>query len=170
MGGKTLTGRYVPKHPSKVIGNPNQIIFRSSWELNVMKFFDMSTSVQKWGSEILQIQYLSPKDNRVHTYYPDFVAYYLDASGKTVKEIIEVKPLSQSHEAAAKSVYDKTALIINKAKWSAATAFATAHGMVFRVITEQSIFKQVKKPPRKAKAPRKIVTAKTPVKPRGPKK
>ena len=61
-------GRYVPKHPEKVIGNPNQIFFRSKWEIVVMKFFDMSTSVQRWGSEILPIKYVSPKDQRVHTY------------------------------------------------------------------------------------------------------
>lgn len=166
----TMKGRYIPKHPQKIIGNPNNIIFRSSWELNVMKFFDMSVAVKRWGSEILQVKYLSPKDGRVHTYFPDFYCEFLDVSGKIVKEIIEVKPLSQSNDLAAKSVYDKQALVLNKAKWAAATAFAAAHGMSFRVITEQSIFKQVQKKPRAVKKPRKIITAKTATKPRSPKK
>ena len=170
MTGKTLSGRYIPKHPQKYIGNPNQILFRSSWELNVMKFLDMSVAVKRWASEEFSISYISPKDHRVHQYFPDFYAEFLDATGKLIKEIIEVKPLSQSNEAAAKSVYDKQALIINQAKWAAATHFAAANGMSFRVITEQSIFKQVQKPLKKPKKPRKIIVPKADTKPKGPKK
>jgi hypothetical protein len=75
--------------------------------------------------------------------------------------------MKESTDAAAKSVYDKQALVINKAKWAAATAFANQHGMIFRVITEQSIFKQTEKKPRAAKKPRKVKITKPAVKPQG---
>jgi hypothetical protein len=172
--------RYIPKHPGKYLGNVSKILARSSWEINVMKFFDQSSSVLQWSSEPFPISYISPLDLRPHKYWPDFFVAFIDGTGNVVKEIVEVKPLKESVEAAAKSVYDKKALAVNQAKWQAATAFANAHGMGFRVITELSIFKQIPKVPKKAKAKavkaapkpkavKKAIPAKTTIKSRGTK-
>ena len=164
----SVKARYLPKNPGKYIGNPNMILARSRWEIAVMKFFDLSPAVKRWASEEIAIPYLSPKDNRVHRYFPDFYVEYLNKDGKIVKEIVEVKPLKESTDEAAKTVYDKQALVINKAKWAAATDFANHHGMTFRVITEQSIFKQVQAAPKKNKKPRKVKVAKPAIRPQGP--
>lgn len=135
-------GRYIPKNPQKYVGNVNQIIFRSSWELTVLKFFDSSQSVLRYGSEEIAVPYISPKDGRVHKYYPDFICEYLDASANLQREIVEVKPLKETDIKYAKTPYDRECLAINEAKWKAASQFAAANGMSFRVITEATIYKQ----------------------------
>lgn len=147
-----ISGRFIPSNPQKYAGNPNNIVFRSTWELTVMKFFDSSPAVIKWASEELKIPYISPLDGLQHMYYPDFIVVYTDKHGGIQKEIIEIKPHSQSVAEHAKSDRDKAALIVNNAKWKFATAFANARGMTFRVITEKTLFAQ---PSEKAKMAKK---------------
>jgi len=137
--------RFIPRHPEKYVGDPNDIWCRSSWEVTVCKYFDSRPDVVHWGSEELVIPYLSPEDNKVHRYFPDFFVEYLDKEGITRKEIVEVKPRNQSEEKYAKSDYSKAALSVNDAKWKAASLFCETRGMKFRVLTERSIFLQKKK-------------------------
>jgi hypothetical protein len=106
-----------------------------------MKMFDSNPNVLKWASEEFKIPYISPLDNLVHNYYPDFFVIYTDKHGGLQKEIVEVKPASQSLAERAKSDRDKAALLVNIAKWKFADAWAKQRGMTFRVITEHSIFK-----------------------------
>lgn len=136
--------RYIPKNPQKYAGNPNNIICRSSWELHVCKFFDLSNAVIRWNSEEISIKYISPVDGKVHRYFPDYLVKYKDANGNVQSEIVEVKPLCESDARFAKSELHKARLQVNKAKWAAASAFAANNGMKFRVITEVSIFRDVK--------------------------
>lgn len=137
--------RFIPRRPDKYIGDSSKIFARSTWEVKVMQFFDSRPDIIRWGSEELSIPYLSPEDHRVHQYFPDFFIEYKDKNGKIIKEIVEVKPLHESEEKYAKSDRSKAALEINEAKWKAATTFCEAHDMTFRVLTERSIFHQVKK-------------------------
>lgn len=154
----TMKGRFIPKNPQKYAGNVAKIYFRSSWELAVLKYLDSNESVVKYASEELAIPYIKPTDNQVHMYYPDFIVVYRDKDGTIQKEILEIKPLKESLAEKAKTDHDKLALAINVCKWKAAEQFAKLHGMRFRVLTEQSLFKKSTKPPRRAK---------TTVKPRG---
>lgn len=155
----TLTGRFIPKNPQKYAGDPTNIMFRSSWEVAAMKFLDSSKAVLKWGSEEIKIPYLKPIIDPVTgraslkpaNYFPDFVVVYQDKEGNVQTEILEIKPLKESLQEKAKTDRDKMALAVNIAKWKAAEAFARANGMKFRVITEQSLFKQA---PAKPKKPR----------------
>jgi hypothetical protein len=144
-------GRFIPKNPGKYLGDPNKIIFRSSWELSVCKFFDNHPSVYKWGSEEISIPYVKPTDGRVHKYFPDFIVVYKDKEGNLIKELVEVKPLKESVLTERSSNYDKLAIAVNHAKWQAAEAFCTANNMKFRVLTEQSIFAGGKKANNKTK-------------------
>jgi hypothetical protein len=143
--------RFIPRNPDKYVGDKEKIFARSTWEVSVMKFFDSRHDVIRWGSEEVIIPYLSPADNKVHRYFPDFFVEYRDKEGKIIKEIVEVKPLHESDEKFAKSDRSKDALLVNEAKWKAASLFCETRGMVFRVITEKSIFHQVAKQPRKRK-------------------
>jgi hypothetical protein len=154
-------GRFIPKNPQKYVGNPNQIIFRSSWELTVMKFFDNSTAVRRWNSEEVAIQYISPYDNRPHKYYPDFLCEMINKQGVSETWIIEVKPLKETSLEYAKNDYDKKALILNEAKWKAAEKFAIIHGMKFKVITELDIYRMI--PPKKPKKKVGVKKVKRPV-------
>ena len=156
-----IGGKFIPKNPQRYAGNPNNILFRSTWELRVMQFFDTSPSVIKWASEEVKIPYVSPLDKLVHNYYPDFIVIYTDKDGKIQKDVVEVKPLSESIAERAKSDQDKARLLVNDAKWKFAAQWAHARGMNFRVITEKSIFFQ---------GPEKKKMAKTTTKPRGTRK
>lgn len=91
------------------------------------------------------IPYLSPLDNKVHRYFPDFFVEYLDKDGNLLKEIVEVKPLHESEERFAKNDRSKDALAVNEAKWKSASIFCEQRGMKFRVLTEKSIFHQGQK-------------------------
>ena len=47
-----LKGRFKPKNPKKYKGDPSNIIFRSSWERDVMNWCDKNEKiVSKWSSE-----------------------------------------------------------------------------------------------------------------------
>jgi hypothetical protein len=138
-------GRFIPKNPSKYVGDSTNIFFRSLWESQVMKYFDSHPDVLHWGSEEIVIPYLNPLDNKVHRYFPDFFVEYLDKDGNLLKEIVEVKPLHESDQHHAKSERSKDALIVNEAKWKSASIFCEQRGMKFRVLTEKSIFHQGQK-------------------------
>jgi hypothetical protein len=146
------SGRFIPRHPEKYIGDANKIFFRSSWEMTCMKFFDSRSDIVEWNSEEISIPYLSPADGRVHRYFPDFVIKYINREGKELCEVVEVKPLHESESKFAKSDRSKDALEVNEAKWAAASLYCEEHGMKFRVLTEKSIFHQGVKKTRKKKA------------------
>lgn len=138
-------GRFIPKNPGKYRGNVNNIMFRSSWELQFFKWLDANPAVEWWGSEELAIPYISPKDKRPHRYFPDIILRYKHQDGTMRTEIVEVKPYSQTVEQKRMSDRDREALIINEAKWKAAAQFAEERGMTFRVITEKTMFAGIRK-------------------------
>lgn len=136
----TMKGRFVAKNPAKYVGNSNNIMFRSSWELQFFKWLDNNPAVLRWGSEELAIPYISPLDNRQHRYFPDIIIMYKHKDGSIRKEIVEVKPYSQTVATPKMSDRDKQALVVNEAKWKAAAAWAEQMGAKFRVITEKTMF------------------------------
>jgi hypothetical protein len=154
MVGRILTrvnknANFMPKNPQKYVGNIANIVPRSSWETLYMNLLDQSKLVAKWTSEpkTLNIKYISPIDRKPHSYWPDFIVWYVTGA----VEIVEIKPLKESLAEAAKTTYDKLSLIKNIAKWTAADAFAKSVGARFRVVTEKQLFS--KKPQR---APKKV--------------
>jgi hypothetical protein len=163
-------GRYIPRNPQKYWGNPNNIYFRSSWELTCCKFFDMSNAVSRWNSEEIHISYISPRDHRVHQYWPDFMVELINANKEIERWLIEVKPLKETSIEHAKTVYDKIAVAVNQAKWDAAIKFAAANNMKFKVITELDIYKMDPTKKKKTVKPKVVVKAKQPKKPVAPKK
>ena len=44
--------------------------YRSSWELQFMKYCEGSDLVEKWSVESVAIPYISPKDGKQHRYFP----------------------------------------------------------------------------------------------------
>ena len=139
-------GIYKPINPTKYVGDVKHIQYRSLWERTCMKFFDQSSSILKWSSEEIIVPYISPKDNRFHRYYPDFIIL---AKTKDVKEkitMIEVKPLSQTLP--PKQPKKKTrkyfamcaTYAINMAKWDAATKFCKVRHWDFKILTEKDLY------------------------------
>lgn len=146
MARRTLTGEYAPVHPERYKGK-YPIIYRSSWELRLMKFFDQNENIISWSSESLIVHYQDPIDNRIRRYFPDFVVIYRDKEGEVQREIIEVKPFYQTQEpqqtrrkSSGKYMHEMGIYIRNIKKWDACKAFAYKKGYKFRIITEKELF------------------------------
>lgn len=147
-------GLFRPKNPQKYVGNVNRIAFRSSWEVSFMKWLDANDAIIRWGSEELFIPYVSPKDGRVHRYFPDIVVLYKHKDGSIRKEIVEIKPYKETIETPRMSPRDAEAIMINRAKWAAAAEFAARNGASFRVVTEKTLWSGInrRKPPAMGKS------------------
>jgi hypothetical protein len=137
-------GTFLPKNPSKYNGNSKNIIYRSNWELRVMKYFDDHPNVIWWASEELQIPYVSPVDNKTHRYFPDFIVKMRLKDGKLITYILEVKPLAQTKMPVQKRktkrfIQEAATYAVNQEKWRAADLFCREHGWKFKIITEKEL-------------------------------
>lgn len=143
MAYKTI---YKPINESKYVGDPTNIICRSLWERKVCKYLDTNENILRWGSEEISIQYISPLDNRVHRYYPDFIVEALSPSGKKKTKVIEVKPYKQTiapeKGKKRKKTYlnEVTTYMVNEAKWIAARKFCEKRDWEFVILTEKELF------------------------------
>ena len=64
-----------------------------------------------------------------------------DKQGKKHAELVEVKPMSQtSMQSAGKSMAKKKQVVINMAKWEAASSYAKQRKIRFRVVSEEQLF------------------------------
>ena len=118
----------------------------------MMQFLDENPNVISWGSEEFKIKYYHPIKKKTVNYIPDFIVKYRDSRGQVITEVLEIKPAKQSSVQNKMSMYDQVQLVINHAKWTAAKALCDAAGIRFRVLTENDLFRQpVKKPRRRVK-------------------
>ncbi len=85
MAKQFYKGKFRPTNISKYVGDSNDIIFRSSWELRFMKWCDSNPSIIEWGSEIAVIPYVSPVDKRIHRYFVDFYIKVKNTAGQVQK-------------------------------------------------------------------------------------
>ena len=137
-------GKFIPRNPSKYLGDPTSIVYRSSYELKFMNWCDLNSSIIGWNSEEIAIQYRSPIDNKVHRYFVDF---YMEVKSETGKEryLIEVKPkrftkAPQPGKRKTKRYLQEIAnYAVNEAKWKTARAFCKKQGMKFRIVTEKEL-------------------------------
>ena len=141
-------GRFKVKNPEKYIGDADNITYRSLLERTCMSFFDSNPNVLKWNSEQVVVPYISPIDNKAHRYYIDFYVEYLGKDGEIKRELIEVKPASQTKPPKKKSgkrqktyMYELATYMINQAKWKAAQKYAEKNNLVFKLLTENEIRK-----------------------------
>ena len=93
---KTYKGFFKPINPQKYKGNPQNIIYRSRWELKFMIYLDKDDRVISWGSEEIIIPYRSPIDGRIHRYFTDFIVTKINKHGNKETVIIEIKPSKQT--------------------------------------------------------------------------
>ena len=136
-------GWFRPKNPKKYNGDPSNIVYRSSWELRVMKYLDEHPNVVWWASEELPIPYKSPIDQKIHRYFPDFIAKVKQANKETTL-VIEVKPFKQTQKPTQKRrtkqfLAEAATYAINQEKWRAADLFCKEHGWQFKIITEKDL-------------------------------
>lgn len=145
-------GRFKPKNPDKYRGDPTRIIYRSSWELRFFRFADLHPDIVWWQSEELTIPYVSPKDNKVHRYYPDVIFEKKVAEDKYETWMVEIKPDSQTRppdpsrrnntptgRVSRRFVNEAVTHGVNSAKWEAARKYCDARGWKFQVMTEKHL-------------------------------
>lgn len=129
------------KHPEKYIGDPSNIIYRSHWERNVMRWCDETDKVVEWASEEIAIPYQHPVHNRRARYYPDFWIKFKD--GK--KLIVEVKPAKQTipppqpKRQTKKYIDEKLTFYTNMEKWQTATKLCNDNDTEFVIWTEDTL-------------------------------
>jgi hypothetical protein len=142
--GKPIVTKWKPKNPSKYIGDVNNIWARSSWERRVMNWLDLSDNVVWWSSEELIIKYLSPIDNKVHRYFPDFIVKVKTRDDKVMTYVVEVKPEYQTRPPVQKRktkkfLQESMTYAVNEAKWKAAIEFCKDRGWQFKILTEKDL-------------------------------
>jgi len=144
--GRYHQGKYKPINVDKIIGDPTKITYRSSWERRVMHKLDRAEYVLRWGSECLYVPYRSPKDGRIHRYFPDFLVVSANKYGDgVVTTLIEVKPYKEQfmptkrgkkHE---RYIQECITYSVNQAKWEAAKKLCDNKGWKWAVMTEKQI-------------------------------
>ena len=142
---ESIKSKYKPIHPKKYQGNPNNIICRSSWERKFCQWCDRKENVISWASEEISIPYVSPKDNRIHKYYPDFLIKVKEHNNRIQTYVVEVKPKKQTlppkkRKRVTKSyIYECTTYAVNQAKWKAASEFCKDNRINFKIVTEDEL-------------------------------
>ena len=132
-------GKFKPLNPHKYKGDISKIIYRSSWELNVMMELDRQDDVLQWSSEEFVIPYKNPITGRRHRYFVDFWVKKADQS----IQLVEVKPWHESHPPSTRNKKPRRLITevhkwgINISKWSAAEKLCKQKGWDFIVMTEK---------------------------------
>lgn len=139
--------RFTPVNPEKYLGDPSKIIFRSSWEKHAFVFLDGNPYVTAWASEEVAIRYMKPQPDGSYkpaNYYPDLFVEYHRGDHVLIRELIEIKPKSQTKKTRARKLtrrlYEDYTLAVNMCKWEAAEEWCKQRGIVFKICTEDELF------------------------------
>jgi hypothetical protein len=138
-------GFFTPNNPKKYYGELTEIVYRSSWELRAMKWFDQNPSIVKWNSEGCVIPYFCPTDGKMHRYFIDFAVQSQRRDGTKQIILVEIKPASQrvppKYSGRQTKSYKAACLTFlkNKAKWAAAEAYCAERGWQFVILDEYDL-------------------------------
>jgi len=138
--------KYTPTNPTKYIGNINTILCRSLWERKFCKYLDSNINVIRWSFEAVRIPYMSPVDNKLHFYIPDFLIETRTKNDLVETLLIEIKPKKQTKKPENNKKQKKTILMenltyaVNIAKWKAAEKYCNENGIKFKILTEEDLF------------------------------
>lgn len=109
-------------------------------------YCDQNPGILKWASEEFSIPYISPKDNRLHRYFPDVWIEAQTVNGRK-GFLIEIKPKNQAElrttrRKTKKFLHEAMVVAVNHAKWDAAKLFCKERDWTFVVLTEDDLFKK----------------------------
>jgi hypothetical protein len=142
---QTYKGIFKPKNPKKYKGDVNNIVFRSSYEIRAMRFFDENDDVLEWSSEETVVPYISPIDSRKHRYFPDFLIKIKQKDGTIKTLMVEVKPKAQTQEPKVQSkktrkyINEVTTWGVNQSKWKYAREYCADRQWDFIILTEEHL-------------------------------
>lgn len=137
-------GKFRPKHPHKYKGNVKNIIYRSGWELKLFVYLDRHPNIIEWSSEELRVPYLSPKDGKIHNYFPDVIIKAKKRDGSTDIIMIEVKPSKETKppkksKNQKRMIEESMTYMVNQAKWEYAQKYCDSKGWLFKIFTEKEL-------------------------------
>lgn len=141
-------GNYKLINPSKYIGDPTSIKWKSLWERKVCRYLDLNENIIRWAYEPIKIPYFSHVHKKVKNYIPDFLVETRRKNGSIETTMLEVKPHSQSVKPQKGKKQSKKSFLretiqyeVNQAKWKQAKQFCDQQGWLFKVVTEKDLFK-----------------------------
>lgn len=137
---KFAQGAYVVKNKAKYVGKGTPR-YRSGWEHAFMRFLDNNENILQWASESISIPYRNPITGKQSIYVPDFLITYRNRNNQMIAEVIEIKPKKQSVIESKMKANERAVVAVNYAKWDAATKWCKKQGLLFRVITEDDMFR-----------------------------
>lgn len=164
---KTKQGYYKVQNTQKYIGDPDLVIYRSSWEHSFCRWCDYSPSIIRWSSEPIRIPYYdrvskleeckkqgldpnNPKNWVIKYYNTDFWIEIDKGEGQFQKMFVEIKPSGKLKKpippGANAPLKDQRRFntlakeyLINEAKFAALTAWAEKNNSKFYVFTEDTL-------------------------------
>jgi len=110
-----------------------------------MIYLDNHPDVVGWASEEFNIPYISPIDNKIHRYFPDFLIKQRNRDGNIEVLVVEIKPSKQVSEPVLKGRKTKQKInevltySINTSKWKAAEEFCKDRNWKFLILTEYEL-------------------------------
>ena len=146
-GDKYHQGYYKLQNVHKYLGNPVDIVYRSSWELKFMIYCDLNPGVRKWASEMIRIPYVD-SGGHSHVYIPDFYLETDNAEEPLMprKFVVEIKPEAETRQPLIpNSISEKQLKNLeyqlaqwqkNKYKWAYASEWCKGRDIKFWLVTE----------------------------------
>lgn len=146
---KYSQGKYTLIHPSKYLGDPTVIYYRSSWEYKLYFHMDSNPKVLHWNVEGITIPYEIQINEKweTHRYFPDVYCEVLKSDGTVSKTAVEIKPYAETQPPVAPKKdtlkalenyeYRMKLFLRNLAKWKAAKEYCNKRGIEFSVLTEK---------------------------------
>lgn len=141
------SGKFIPANKEKYKGDWKKITYRSTWEAFFMKWLDTHPQVLQWNSEEVVIPYFCNAEGKKRRYFMDFWAkfdtgqqFFFEVKPK--KETMPPKiPAKVTVAAKKRYINENYTWSVNTDKWKAASATADKMGIIFRLITEDSLKK-----------------------------
>lgn len=139
-------GFFHPQNPEKYMGNANNIVYRSSWELKFMQWCDRNPNILKYGSEEFCVPYYNPIKGKMCRYFPDFIIEVLDEKNKKQKYVIEIKPKKQTippikgNKKTKTYIQEVNTFTVNQSKWKSIQEWCEDRMIKFMIITEDEIY------------------------------
>jgi len=134
--------KFLPKNPSKYVGDHTNIICRSLWERKFCKYLDENESIIRWASEEIRIPYFCPVKKKVCFYYPDFL-FETKEESSVFTYLVEIKPKKQTAPPTNKKKKsyseDYARYLINNSKWESAKEYCQKNGWEFKILTEEHL-------------------------------
>lgn len=110
-----------------------------------MGYLDVHPDVLSWASEEIVVPYVSPLDNRMHRYFPDFVVRKKGRDGTLETLMVEIKPFKETKPPVIQQKPNKRYIKevytwgVNEAKWKAAREFCKDRKWKFVILTEHEL-------------------------------